>query len=576
MLEPVRSLTTLFDQPVPLPPAAYHLLIMGPELFLAQALPPRGMLTIGRAENADVRLDDPLASRLHARLHIGAGCRDRGPRQRQQDARARRRARARRAGRHAPGEAVAIGSTILMVQQRAAAAVRVCAAQLHGGAPRGGVRALRGDARSVRARAAARPSAVAPGRSPSCRAGAAPADMLALYGPNEYEICWRARRPSGRDDGAGARRRARARGRHRAHGLATYPRDGRTPEALVAAASSARARRSRRQRRPRRRPSSTIAGMERVYAAGRARRGRHDQRPHRRRDRRRQGGAAPSAMHRLSPRAERRRSVPQLRRALRDLLESELFGHERGAFTGATEAKPGLLETAHGGTVFLDEIGEMPLALQAKLLRVLEDARGACASAASSRAPIDVRFIAATNRDLEDEVAAGRFRRDLYFRLNGMTLHIPPLRARRGEIAARWRGRSSPSSRARWATSRRRKSLRRRRACSRPTLARERARAAQHDGARRAAVQGRRDPARAPAIETMAANALSSRARPRRRPSRRRCRPRAARGIGAPDGPAGRGEDEGAHPARARRVRRQPEPRREGPGHRAQHAGRSA
>ncbi len=98
-------------------------------------------------------------------------------------------------------------------------------------------------------------------------------------------------------------------------------------------------------------------------------------------------------------------------------------GTRRGAFTGAIGAKPGLLETASGGTVFLDEVGEMPPALQVKLLRVLEE-RGCCASAASSR-PIDVRFIAATNRDLR-EVADGRFRADLFFRLDGITLHDPP------------------------------------------------------------------------------------------------------------------------------------------------------
>src|SRR5947208_9726754 len=115
------------------------------------------------------------------------------------------------------------------------------------------------------------------------------------------------------------------------------------------------------------------------------------------------------------------------------LLESELYGHERGGFTGASEAKPGLLETAPGGTVFLDEIGEMPLLLQAKVLRVLETRLVTRLGGLKPR-PIDVRFVAATNRNLEEEVAAGRFRRDLYFRLNGMTVHIPPLRARRAEI----------------------------------------------------------------------------------------------------------------------------------------------
>jgi transcriptional regulator with PAS, ATPase and Fis domain len=117
-----------------------------------------------------------------------------------------------------------------------------------------------------------------------------------------------------------------------------------------------------------------------------------------------------------------------------NLLDSELFGHEKGSFTGADKAKPGLLEMANGGSVFLDEIGELPLGLQARLLRVLQDRKVQRIGALEPRA-IDVRFIAATNRDLAAEVTAGRFRQDLYYRLNGITLSIPPLRARNDEIA---------------------------------------------------------------------------------------------------------------------------------------------
>jgi two-component system, NtrC family, response regulator AtoC len=138
-------------------------------------------------------------------------------------------------------------------------------------------------------------------------------------------------------------------------------------------------------------------------------------------------------LHRMSPRA----SEPLLRlhcAALSDsLLESELFGHERGAFTGAFEARPGLLETADGGTVFLDEVGELPPSIQVKLLRVIEDQKVWPVGGRKPR-EIDVRFVSATNRDLEKEVAAGRFRQDLFFRLNGILINVPPLRERVSEI----------------------------------------------------------------------------------------------------------------------------------------------
>jgi DNA-binding NtrC family response regulator len=117
------------------------------------------------------------------------------------------------------------------------------------------------------------------------------------------------------------------------------------------------------------------------------------------------------------------------------LLESELFGFERGAFTGAVQAKQGLLETADGGTLLLDEIGEVPPLTQAKLLRVLE-AREVWRLGALKPRPVDVRLLAATNRNLEECVIAGTFRRDLYYRLNGITITIPPLRDRKGEIPA--------------------------------------------------------------------------------------------------------------------------------------------
>ena len=138
-------------------------------------------------------------------------------------------------------------------------------------------------------------------------------------------------------------------------------------------------------------------------------------------------------LHRAGPRAKGPLVTINCAALTESLLESELFGHERGAFTGAVERKRGLLEVADGGTLFLDEIGEFPLALQPKLLRALQERKfrrvGGTAEIES-----DVRIVAATNRELPTVIAAGAFREDLYYRLNVVTLEVPPLRRRSEDI----------------------------------------------------------------------------------------------------------------------------------------------
>jgi len=139
------------------------------------------------------------------------------------------------------------------------------------------------------------------------------------------------------------------------------------------------------------------------------------------------------ALHRHSRRANRPMVIINCAALPETLLESELFGHEKGSFTGATAAKPGMFEVADGGTLLIDEIGELAGSLQAKLLRVLEDGSMRRVGSLKERR-VDVRLLAATNRNMAEDVAAGRFREDLYYRINVMSLELPPLRHRAGDI----------------------------------------------------------------------------------------------------------------------------------------------
>ena len=583
MLESVRSLTTLFDTPIQAPPAAYHLLIMGPDLFVAQALPKSGELTVGRADNADIRITDPLASRLHARLHVGAGgqfeIEDIGSinRTKVRDVALEHGARVA----VLPGEAITIGSTILMVRETRATTrnrrvwphthfeahiEEECARAAETRMPFAIIRlAVDGNLPA---------SAIADMIAPALRTS----DMLALYGPSDYEIFLPATSPdlvsAINNDLIG---RLRAQSIVARTGTASHPRDGQTPEALVACASE-RLRghdtpppvegvivEDPRMRRAYQLATSAARGVISVLVVGETGVGKD---------------VMATQIHKLSPRAKAPFVTLNCAAISESLLESELFGHEKGAFTGATEAKAGLLEMAPGGTVFLDEIGEMPGKLQAKLLRVLETREIQRVGSVKTRA-IDVRFVAATNRDLDADIAEGKFRRDLYYRLNGITVHIPPLRERRAEILPLVRSFLARFAREAGDRAAPDVSPEAARLARGLPVAGQRARAAQRRRARAAAVRGVGDPARAPAdrehggplglvrgvdargaVRGGRAGGSGSGSAVADRRAAHRPRGRHRRGART-------------HPARAGRARRQSDPGRQGAGDRAQHADRA-
>jgi two-component system, NtrC family, response regulator AtoC len=392
-------------------------------------LPERGSVTVGRGEGADLRVEDQAISRKHVAFHLDGTptVEDLGS------------ANGTRVGGRllspgettalGPGVLVEVGQTLLVLQRTGELAKRIRVdehpyfeARLEDECGRAS--RAQGSFAVVRIRAPRVSPVVLEGR---LAAATRPGDVLARFGPAEYELLW-VDTPA---DGVADRMAELERDLEKLAppvtlGAASFPRDGRTgPQLLERLGQGAR----RPEEGP---PAPTVGPMEGLRAlvarvaasplsvliSGETGVGK---------------GVLAREIHARSGRAKGPLVVLDCAELPSSLLEAELFGFERGAFTGANSSKPGMVETADGGTLFLDEIAEMEPGTQAKLLQVLGERQVRRLGSIRSRA-VDIRVIAATNRDLEVECERGAFRRDLYFRLAGMTLAIPPLRERRGEI----------------------------------------------------------------------------------------------------------------------------------------------
>jgi two-component system, NtrC family, response regulator AtoC len=434
----VSDLLTLETDPLAAPlDQRFRLLVLLEDRSWTFPLPDHGIVTIGRSDDVDVQIADPSISRRHTRLHIGNGLKvedlgsANGTRWRGEQIPPNQPIAIQ------PGDPIEIGRTLLVVQralsnaqppwlyshERFEARVAEEMANAAAGESSFAVLRLHTGTRSV--------LDVQRVLAQGLRAG----EVAALSGPGEYEVLL----PEVSDQDA-EQRAAQFREALEAVqdpvavGVGCFPRDARSLDRLMEHANvGVRAVREGNSSK-----ALAISGMEglkrivdrvaqsniNVLITGETGVGK---------------GVLASEIHRRSTRAERAFVGLNCAELQETLLESELFGHERGAFTGANATKQGLIETAQGGTLFLDEIGEMSLATQAKLLRVLEE-RSVRRVGGLQQRPVDIRLIAASNRDLEAETERGTFRRDLYFRLNGISLLVPPLRERVDEIELLARG----------------------------------------------------------------------------------------------------------------------------------------
>ena len=413
----------------------WHLLVMAPELCLSHPLPSAGAVVIGRAKDADVVIADTLASRRHACLHVEPGGlyiddldSVNGTRLREQRLPPGERARL------FPGEALTIGRTILMVLPNRVQPARRTLLPHEEFAGRVEWECARADATGGSFTILRLQTDAASTCAATLAGALRPVDLLGSYGPGHYQVLLPGvAREAGAALAQVMTQSLAAAGFAVRLGQASYPRDGRHAHALLACAGAQLTSADRRGDAASRLSSSSPAMQQVLTLAERAAAGTINVLILG------ETGAGKEVIarfiHDRSARARQPFVCVDCAALSPALLESELFGHERGAFTGAGAAKTGLLETAPGGTVLLDEVGELPLPLQAKLLRAIETRAITRVGSVRPR-PIDVRFLAATNRDLEAAVAGGAFRRDLYYRLNGMTLIVPPLRERGADIPA--------------------------------------------------------------------------------------------------------------------------------------------
>jgi DNA-binding NtrC family response regulator len=432
----VQTRSTLTETAQPGAGNQPFLLVLGPDLFSTYLLPAHGELVVGRSADAQVFIDDPLLSHRHARFSVGDGyvVEDLGSRNgtflRQE------RLAERTPVQLEPGEAVAMGSCLLVLQA-APLAPRARRAVSYG------FFRLRLDEELARARYdATRRFCVArvlagSGASLDLTQQLAeqvlrPFDTVSLFAPDEYAVLFSATLP---DEARSLVSQwclaLNARGIEARSGFARYPEDGRTaaeleahclrvlrPQSASLELHEGSAPRSASMRALHQRAERIAHSQLSVLITGESGTGKD---------------VLARFIHTRSARASRPFQVINCAALPEDLLEAQLFGHERGAFTGAVRAQKGLIEAAEGGSVFLDEIAEVPLSVQAKLLRLLENREIQPLGAAHAQ-KVDVRFIAATNVDLVRAVASKNFRADLLYRLKGIELCVPPLRERADDV----------------------------------------------------------------------------------------------------------------------------------------------